>query len=624
MRAGEAALALPPSKKTRALFAYLVLTQRAHRREQLCKLFWDVTDDPRGALRWSLSKLRPLCDADGQTRLLADRESVRFTVLGAEVDALMLREALRGRALATIPTAELEQVSERYQGELLEGLELPDFDDYQAWCLAEREELRALRAGVAKELTGRLSGEPARALEHARRWLALDPLQESARASVVRLLGQLGRFEEARQHYESGLRLEAELGRKGRGELREAFRALRAGAASEPGPERGSRDVSPTAAVASEPVQAEERRTSKELAGERFATASADPFVGREAERALLDAALARCRGRRTPELLLFTGEPGVGKTRLVEHWTTSLPAQDVPALRGASYEAETGHPYAPWLEALNAGAPELAAALQDVLRARHEGPLQADAQGRERLFAVLSEGLTRLAARAQGLVVVFDDVQWLDEGSAELLHYAVRTAGTSPLLFVLLGREGELADNAALSRVLRGLRREGSVAEHALGPLLHEETVALVRAVDAQLDPERVARESGGNPLFALELSRAGARDAVPASLSALVRDRLSLLPAEAADVLRWAAVLGCGFGVERIAQLTSLRTESLLDALDLLERRALLRQAGEGAEAYVFAHELVRRVVYTDLSEPRRRLMHRRWRSCSRPRPR
>jgi DNA-binding SARP family transcriptional activator len=59
-------LALPPSKKTRALLAYLVATRRPQRRERLCALLWDVPDDPRGALRWSLSKLRTLVGRAGR------------------------------------------------------------------------------------------------------------------------------------------------------------------------------------------------------------------------------------------------------------------------------------------------------------------------------------------------------------------------------------------------------------------------------------------------------------------------------------------------------------------------------------------------------------------------------
>ena len=70
------ALVLPPSKKTRALLAFLVTTGRPHLRESLCDLLWEGPDDPRGALRWSLAKLRPLLDGEHATRLVTDREWV--------------------------------------------------------------------------------------------------------------------------------------------------------------------------------------------------------------------------------------------------------------------------------------------------------------------------------------------------------------------------------------------------------------------------------------------------------------------------------------------------------------------------------------------------------------------
>ena len=83
-------LALPPSKKTRALLAYLVATGRPHLRERLCYLLWEGPDDPRVALRWSLTKLRPLLNADGTARLDADRERVAFAPHGADVDVARL------------------------------------------------------------------------------------------------------------------------------------------------------------------------------------------------------------------------------------------------------------------------------------------------------------------------------------------------------------------------------------------------------------------------------------------------------------------------------------------------------------------------------------------------------
>jgi DNA-binding SARP family transcriptional activator len=69
-------LPLPPSKKTRALLAYLSLNPRQFRREHLCELLWEIPDDPRGSLRWSLSKLRRLVDDDDQSRIIADRTNV--------------------------------------------------------------------------------------------------------------------------------------------------------------------------------------------------------------------------------------------------------------------------------------------------------------------------------------------------------------------------------------------------------------------------------------------------------------------------------------------------------------------------------------------------------------------
>ena len=80
------AVPLPASKKTRALLGYLALSQGPHGRGELCDLLWDGPADPRGALRWSLSRLRAVLERDGQKRILADRESVSLTSNGVDLD----------------------------------------------------------------------------------------------------------------------------------------------------------------------------------------------------------------------------------------------------------------------------------------------------------------------------------------------------------------------------------------------------------------------------------------------------------------------------------------------------------------------------------------------------------
>src|SRR6185295_16606862 len=92
-RAG-AIVPLPPSKRTRALLAYLAVSARRHRRDRLCEVFWHLPDDPRAALRWSLSRLRPVVDAPERPRILADRETVGLDGGSIEIDLLAGRAAL--------------------------------------------------------------------------------------------------------------------------------------------------------------------------------------------------------------------------------------------------------------------------------------------------------------------------------------------------------------------------------------------------------------------------------------------------------------------------------------------------------------------------------------------------
>ncbi|HEV2121379.1 MAG TPA: BTAD domain-containing putative transcriptional regulator, partial [Chloroflexota bacterium] len=224
---------LPASKKTRALLGYLVATGQAHLRERLCDLFWDGPNDPRAALRWSLTKIRPLLNDPAATRLIADRERVACVPGDAEVDAVQVRDLLRGGvAVASVPT--LKTVIRLFRGEFLDGLQLPACYRYYEWCMAEREALSALRLAALSALVERLDDSPDEALLYARAWAAADPLSEAGHAAVVQALGQLRRNHEALQHYEYGRRLlESELAAPLSGELERAWQALRtAGSAS--------------------------------------------------------------------------------------------------------------------------------------------------------------------------------------------------------------------------------------------------------------------------------------------------------------------------------------------------------------------------------------------------------
>ena len=588
VRREGATVELPPSKKTKGLLAYLVLTGRAHRRERLCSLLWDVADDPRAALRWSLSKLRAALEGDGATRICATREIVTFAPEGASVDLLDARQAAPN--VGTLSTAALEALAGTFRGELLEGLDLNDFQEFRAWLVAEREEARRLHVRILRELLKRHRAKPVEAVPWARALAAADPLDEEVRLSLVRILSGAGRKAEALDQLEAARRLFRELGIASANRL-----DTLEGELQKPSPRH--------------PEVAAESAAEATAAAPDVARSEGN-LVGREAERALLASALESAAATGKAQLCLVTGEPGVGKTRLLLDVQESARAQGWRTLAGSSYEAESGRPYAPWIEVLR-GVPQArvpSASRADLAALLPELGPSAEESGRERLYGAVSGLLADLGTA----LVTFDDAQWLDEASSALLSHVLRAGADRPLVVVLAARAGELPDNEPVSRLLRGARRSLPVHDVPLSPLSLRDTASLLQGLGAEADPGLVYRESAGNPLLVLEIVR-GSRGEAPGGLARLVRDRTNRLPVHAESVLRWAAILGPAFRAERLEALVSLGTDELTAALQVLERHALIAARDpDGSSGYAFSHGAVHRVIYDDVSGPRRRLMH------------
>jgi DNA-binding SARP family transcriptional activator len=575
---------LPRSKKTRALLAFLATTGRPHRRQRLCSLLWDVADDPRGALRWSLSRLRRAI-GDQQQRVEADRQQVALRTDGMCIDAHELSEAVRG-GVGQASTARLEQLAGLPRGEFLEGLDLADFLEYNAWCIAERERLREHHCAVLTELVNRLRDEPLQALGHARKRAQVDAFDLTAQTELLQLLLQAGKLDEARQRFDNARRLCQEVGAAGLQELERAWRGMRATHGRVP------------AGAASEELPASRGREDGGL--------TSWPFVGRQAELSQLEALLKGSQADGLPRVALVTGEPGAGKSRLAERLMARAVSAGFRVRSGRAYEAEGTRPYGPWVDALGAELQELLSAQQD----------RGAAGSREGLFAAVTERLAGRADPQAGVLLVLDDLQWLNRDSAELLHFMARTYRAGPLLILLLARGGELSDNEAGQRALRSLRKEVQVAQLELEPLSLQELEALL-GWHADVDVGPIYEASGGNPLYAIELARArnAGVDDTPATLQQLVRERVERLPDHAADVLRWSAVLGHAVDIERLEALSSLPLDELVNALERLELHAMLRiDASRRRQRYVFGHDLVREAVHAEISHPRRRLMHRR----------
>jgi DNA-binding SARP family transcriptional activator/predicted ATPase len=585
-------LPLPPSKKTRALLAYLAATGKPQLREQLCGLLWDGPDDPRAQLRWSLSKLRPLLDEGKQRRLHADREHIAFDLTDVEVDLAVVERLAQADPVA-MGTEELAALSSRFAGTFLDGLDLPGCYRFHAWCVARREQIQATQVRVVALLIDRLRATPERALPHARSLLALDPLAESSHITVVRLLGEMGRTREAMDQYERWRNLVAhELGGKPSREMEAARMGLgKIQAVAQPAPAHEKQPPVPAAAHA----------------------ASRIPLAGRAGELALLagkldDAAAGRCR-----EVVLLLGDPGIGKSRLLEELAALARVRGGQVLAGRAFEAEMVRPYGAWLEALRGSGAALTGAAAFPGTPGRDLPAGLLAGADENpIFEEVVERLRGLASRSPPLLLILDDMQWLDEASVALLHFVVRAVEGLPVLFAGAARAGELTDNTKVLRLLRALEREGRLLQAPLRPLDAGAIAALVGSLAGGADVGAVCAGCEGNPLFALEMARAFARGepGVAATLRVLIDERLERLDDHARALLPFAAAMGRSFDPRILARVLDLPAGELSATLGDLERRGVLRAAGP--EVYDFSHDLIRQAAYQQLSEPRRRLCH------------
>src|SRR5688572_21107045 len=161
------ALPLPASRKTRALLGYLAAEGKPVRRDRLCHLFWEIPDDPKGALRWSLSKLRGLLgDA-----IVADRETAALDLSNLRVDFADLKSLAANLAA---PTEALEQFCAATAGGFMEDLDLANCDDFNAWRIATAEDVHIWLDKVCAELVSR-DLAPDRLLPHVRAWCERSP-----------------------------------------------------------------------------------------------------------------------------------------------------------------------------------------------------------------------------------------------------------------------------------------------------------------------------------------------------------------------------------------------------------------------------------------------------------------
>ncbi|MFC4694866.1 BTAD domain-containing putative transcriptional regulator [Geodermatophilus arenarius] len=400
---------------------------------------------------------------------------------------------------------------------------------------------------------------------------AVAPLREHTAALLARALYRAGRQGDAldvlRRTRE---RVADELGLDASAELRDVEAAV-------------LRQDAALAAPARTPAPAAVQAPRAEPAG--------DGFIGRPGELAALAAAWAAAgAGRGTA--VVVTGEPGIGKTRLVEAFAARAGA----AVRwGRCAEIGGAPPYWPWQQVLG-GLPEAA--------------LGADTGARFALGLDTARRLHALAAE-RPLLVVLDDLQWADRDSLHVLEVVLSQLHGSRLLLAVTCREEATAD-PVLTRVLGLAARLPGARRLRLAGLAADEVADLVTGLRGDAPAGAVvaalAERTGGNPFFVTELAALppSAGEAVPAGVRDVVRLRLAALPVPAREALAAAAVAGRDVPVGLLAAVVSGDDGGVTTALSA----GLLVETSPGRVRV--AHDLVREVLLTDLGPVERARVH------------
>ena len=325
------------------------------------------------------------------------------------------------------------------------------------------------------------------------------------------------------------------------------------------------------------------------------------------------------------PTALAILGEPGIGKTRLLEELAARADDQGCTVLVGSGAELESDLPFAVFVDALDeylAGLdPGRLATLDDDVIAelarllpslsslvRTDQPAIRDERYRaHRAVRVLLERI----AVTKPLVLILDDVHWADSASVELLGALLRRPPDAPVLMVMAARPRQLP--IRLAGALDRAERANALDRTELAELDPDDARRLLGGdIDAEL-AERFVEESGGNPFYLDQLARSrGVAQPGPATLGeeigdlqvpttvvAALNEELGLLASPVLTLLQGAAVVGDPFEPDFAAITADLSEDAALTAVDELLERELIR-ATDVPRRFRFRHPIVRRAVY------------------------
>jgi predicted ATPase/DNA-binding SARP family transcriptional activator len=634
------------TRKAVALLAYLAITGVSHRRETLAALLWPDYDQSHamGALRRTLSAVRKSLGGDC---LEIHRETVGVNPAAdlwvdvTEFHRLLAACGTHGHSssqVCSLCLPILEQALKLYRNDFMAGFTLRDSPEFDDWEFFQSDDLRRKLASLLERLVQGYAAqkEYEKAIGVAKRQIALDPLHEPAHRQLMQLYIWAGQRNAAlRQYQECERILKEQLGVEPLEETTRLYQVIK---------EQRSDGL-----VESYTLQIVEAAPAP--------TTLYFPMVGREEEMASLLRAYQLVK--ENGYFMVVEGEAGIGKTRLVEEFLSDLRMRDAVKITARCYPGQANLAYGPFAEGLRNAIKQgtrsnwqvdisdlwvnEAARLLPELSRPGGGATSSSSLGspgaQTRFYEGLSQVLLALCGKEPPGVLFFDDVQWADEGTLDLLTYLVRRLRERPLFILATWTPEDMPAGHRLRHLLTEAMRNSIAGAISLTRLTPESVKNLVMSAARGIDvsmmefSERLYRESEGLPFFVVEYltTLPGELDlkpdepwSMPASVREVLRSRLDLVGETGRQLLQTAAVIGRSFDFDTLREVSGRTDDESVTTLEILIGRGLIRErqpgkVDNGSESlrslnYDFNHDKVRSFVYAETSLTRRRLLHQR----------
>lgn len=607
VRHGDHVLTGFESQKVRGLLAYLLCHRHRHlSREFLASLFWPEKGEEaaRRNLRqavYNLKRVLPTLDDESADPILADRDRIQIhpkLAIWFDVDEFNAARR-RGAAADRIDPHYLAEAAGVYRGEFLQAFSVKDSSEFEHWLTHERERLREQAAVVYKTLVEcyMARSEIRLGTRYAHRLAAIDPLSEEAHRYLIQLYGYSGRRSRAVAQYEELRRLlDEELG-------------------IEP-----SEDTQRILADALSESKREDAATNEaEPVGPLL------PLVGRRLPYEQLEEQWQRALKGRGP-MTLVSGEPGIGKTRLVRSFLDAVSSRSGTTVLKGRCEESIPRPFQPIalvlqnafssqthdadfsLEMVPLGVlQEVSRLLPDLadLLATTPPPISAS-EDRERLFESIARFLDLFAGQGpndegRALILFLDDLHLADKDSCEVLKFLARRRGRQPLWIVatcesttaesLLADLGETAstnqqrielerlDELAVEEIAAALVGKHEAA--TMLPFLDRRGAGLPVAITAWINflwDEGALKQATGE--WRLTRSIDELPSPLDSSIDHLVLQRLKRLPNSTRRLATLASMIGLRFNADLLQRVEEEHLTVIELGLQILLERWLVQR--------------------------------------------